>query len=282
MAGLQESLLPIFIEEAEEGLALIQKFVSTWEKAPQFITAEILEEARRAAHTIKGTAGLVKRMQSSAIAKELEELLDSFKADVQCSVTDIDTVINSHAQLVELLSLARAGEPEVAPNVDGERVGFGYHNEKSAEEDSLNASLTADLINDFALPFMMRLHQASTEVDESVKPVCCRFYFGGRQYYLPIEDVVEIAEKEEITILPYGPAYISGLINLRGNVVPVVSLAELEQRKVKFPSTYFLIIAKCGTDLMAFVSDQLPNLSLKAAGHKIDVEKFIEQYSVKA
>lgn len=277
MAGLQESLLPIFIEEAEEGLALIQKLVNTWDDNPQSVSAEILEEARRAAHTIKGTAGLVKRMHSSVIAKELEVLLDGLKADVQLTTGDVDIVREKHGQLSDLLSYAHAGEPEPAFADEEDNVGN--------EEESgvlLEDSLTADLINDFALPFMMKLHQSATTMDETVKPVCCRFFFGGRQYYLPINDVVEISESAQITFLPYGPAYISGLINMRGDVVPVINLAELEHRKITFPNNYFLIIARSGSDLMAFVSDQLPNLNQKTAGHRVDIDEFIEKYSVKA
>ena len=115
-----------------------------------------------------------------------------------------------------------------------------------------------------------------------VKPVCCRFYLGGRQYYISIEDVVEISMGADMTFLPYGPVYISGLISLRGDVIPVIDLAALEQRSMAFPNPVFLVIARCDSDLMAFVSDMLPNLNIKTAGHKIDVSTFLEQHSVKA
>ncbi len=276
MAGLQESLLPIFIEEAAESLALIDKLVQVWEDNPQAITVNILENARRAAHTIKGTAGLVKRMHSSIIAKELEKFLDNLKSGHQVTVSEIDVVRDKHSQLLELLQYAHKGEsePERGDTESAKSIFTGATTPQ--------VSVTSDLINDFALPFMMKLHQASTITDEAVKPVCCRFFYGGRQYYLPIADVVEISEREQITFLPYGPAYISGLISLRGDVIPVINMAELEQRKTLSPNNYFLVIARTDTDLMAFVSDQLPNLSLKTAGHKIDVNKFLEQYSVKA
>lgn len=276
MAGLQESLLPIFIEEAAEGLALINKLVQAWDDNAESVSVDLLEDARRAAHTIKGTAGLVKRMRSSGIAKELEEFLDNLKTASKITANEIDSVRDGYAQLVELLEYARNGEPEPAGG------GKGITKSMSEKADAAQVSVTSDLINDFALPFMMKLHQASTSTDEAVKPVCCRFFYAGRQYYLPIEDVMEISEKEQITFLPYGPSYISGLINLRGDVIPVINMAELEQRNATFPNNYFLVISRTGTDLMAFVSDQLPNLSLKTAGHKIDVNKFLEQHSVKA
>lgn len=272
MAGLQDSLLPIFIEETEEGLSLIQNLILA--ENEDLISAEVLEEARRAAHTIKGTAGLVKRMRSSATAKLLEEFLDNLNV-AGCTLTPDDTekVRQWHLELVEFLQYARDGQPE--PPIQ----------ESYVQDDAVNTLAGTkgdDLINDFALPFMMKLHQANEALDETVKPVCCRFYLGGRQYYIVIEDVVEISESQEITFLPYGPAYISGLISLRGDVIPVIDLAALEGRDNTFPNQYFLVVVRCGTDLMAFVSDSLPNLNLKTAGHKIDVSTFLEQHSVKA
>ena len=44
-------------------------------------------------------------------------------------------------------------------------------------------------------------------------------------YALPIELVREIIEYAEITRVPMMPAYIHGVLNLRGNVVPVLDLA---------------------------------------------------------
>lgn len=44
-------------------------------------------------------------------------------------------------------------------------------------------------------------------------------------YALPIDLVREIIEYAEVTRVPMMPAYIHGVINLRGNVVPVLDLA---------------------------------------------------------
>lgn len=44
-------------------------------------------------------------------------------------------------------------------------------------------------------------------------------------YALPIDLVREIIEYDEVTTVPMMPAFIHGVINLRGNVVPVLDLA---------------------------------------------------------
>ena len=50
------------------------------------------------------------------------------------------------------------------------------------------------------------------------------FDLGNSLYGIEISKVSEINRLEEITVLPKAPAFIEGVINLRGNVVPVIDL----------------------------------------------------------
>lgn len=51
------------------------------------------------------------------------------------------------------------------------------------------------------------------------------FVLGGEVLALPILEVTEIIEYRNLTVVPMMPAFIRGVINLRGRVVPVVDLA---------------------------------------------------------
>ncbi|HET9656205.1 MAG TPA: chemotaxis protein CheW [Kineosporiaceae bacterium] len=51
------------------------------------------------------------------------------------------------------------------------------------------------------------------------------FLLGGEPFALPILDVTEIMEFRALTVVPMMPEFIRGVINLRGQVVPVVDLA---------------------------------------------------------
>lgn len=51
------------------------------------------------------------------------------------------------------------------------------------------------------------------------------FDIGKRSYSLPISIVREIMEYVDVDPIPMVPGFITGAINLRGNVVPVLSLA---------------------------------------------------------
>ena len=48
--------------------------------------------------------------------------------------------------------------------------------------------------------------------------------FGDEQYGIDIKYIDNIVRMQRITRVPNVPAYIKGVINLRGEVVPVVSL----------------------------------------------------------
>lgn len=50
------------------------------------------------------------------------------------------------------------------------------------------------------------------------------FSLGKGHYGVPIENVREIKKVEEITVVPRAPKFIEGVINLRGNVIPVIDL----------------------------------------------------------
>lgn len=58
-----------------------------------------------------------------------------------------------------------------------------------------------------------------------VKLVC--FYLGGQEYAAPITDVKETMLVRPITGVFLTPAWIAGIINLRGDVVAVLDLARL-------------------------------------------------------
>jgi len=57
--------------------------------------------------------------------------------------------------------------------------------------------------------------------------VCVRICVAQEHYALPVEQVLEVAEPGDLAPVPGAPAQIVGVQNLRGQVVPVISLATL-------------------------------------------------------
>lgn len=53
------------------------------------------------------------------------------------------------------------------------------------------------------------------------------FTLGGEEYAVDILKVQEINRMKEITRFPNAPYYVEGVINLRGKVIPIVSLRKM-------------------------------------------------------
>jgi purine-binding chemotaxis protein CheW len=50
------------------------------------------------------------------------------------------------------------------------------------------------------------------------------FYLGNEQYGINIMDVEGIVKIEDVRPLPNAPAYVEGIFNLRGEIIPVINL----------------------------------------------------------
>ena len=64
-----------------------------------------------------------------------------------------------------------------------------------------------------------------TNTQSSEQTQYLTFHLAGEEYAVGILKVKEIIEYGTLTIVPQTPAAVRGVINLRGNVVPVVDLA---------------------------------------------------------
>jgi len=83
------------------------------------------------------------------------------------------------------------------------------------------------------------------------------FRLHKERYGVDIKNVSSISEYVEITKIPTADALIEGVINLRGEIIPVVSL----KRKFNFPdaaadSETRIIIYKSGKNVVGFLVDE--------------------------
>jgi len=117
------------------------------------------------------------------------------------------------------------------------------------------------------------------------EPVCCRFHRAGREYHVPVEYVLEIGEMRRLTRLPLAPDFLVGLINLRGECVPVIDLGRLYMGRSAPPvaeAEARLLIVDAGAETLAFLSEGNPYLSPEAEGEAIEVVDFVRQHRVGA
>lgn len=101
------------------------------------------------------------------------------------------------------------------------------------------------------------------------------FSLKNGNYGIPIENVAEINKMEEITVVPRAPKFIEGVINLRGNVVPIIDLRKRfgmntsEKTKktkiiiVQFNKRQFGLIVDSVSEVLTLASDQIePSLPM--------------------
>lgn len=119
------------------------------------------------------------------------------------------------------------------------------------------------------------------------------FSLGESLYGVPVENVQEVNKLEDITILPKAPKFIEGVINLRGNVVPVIDLrkrfgmAQVNHTKrskiivVLIGKRLFGLIVDAVQEVITLASDQIEPSLPTASGLKAEFITAIGKYNDK-
>ena len=91
------------------------------------------------------------------------------------------------------------------------------------------------------------------------------FELGPIGIFIPSGMVCEVIDMQRIFLLPNAPKELSGLINLRGNLVPVFDLSRLlrvqeenTEGKDKYQDNLYMLIIGSDVKAMAFVIKALP------------------------
>jgi purine-binding chemotaxis protein CheW len=82
------------------------------------------------------------------------------------------------------------------------------------------------------------------------------FRVGSETFGVPIESVHEIVRMMDITSVPDAPAYIEGVINLRGKIIPVIDLRKrFGEKEIKSSKKNRILVAEVGTKMVGLVVD---------------------------
>jgi purine-binding chemotaxis protein CheW len=111
----------------------------------------------------------------------------------------------------------------------------------------------------------------------------CGFKIGGQHFAIPVLEVQEVIKSEQVTRLPLAPVHIKGLINLRGQIVTLVSLRSLFGLDEKENDDSMHIIVKSGDSLFSLMVDEISDvLDLSRKSYedtpstlKDDIKKYI-------
>lgn len=81
------------------------------------------------------------------------------------------------------------------------------------------------------------------------------FKLNDEKYATSINNIASISDYSSITSVPNGPAYIDGLLNLRGDIIPVVNLKKRFSLTEKQMKEKRIIIAKRNEAQIGFLVD---------------------------
>jgi purine-binding chemotaxis protein CheW len=82
------------------------------------------------------------------------------------------------------------------------------------------------------------------------------FVLGKEEYGVDILKVQEIRGYEKVTPLPAAPAYLKGVVNLRGVIVPVIDLrVKFGMANPAYDASTVMVILRIGTRVIGIVVD---------------------------
>src|SRR5512142_842591 len=71
----------------------------------------------------------------------------------------------------------------------------------------------------------------------------CVFRAGRERFCLAVLDVEEVVDWPNVTRVPLAPAFLLGVFNLRGSIVPIVDIAFTEARRADLPPKRVVVAA---------------------------------------
>ena len=96
----------------------------------------------------------------------------------------------------------------------------------------------------------------STVSDELLQLVS--FHIGQEEYGVDITKVQEINRMAEITKVPQAPAYVEGVINLRGKVIPIIDLRKrLGVENKEYDKNTRIVVVDIETEVMGMIVDSV-------------------------
>ena len=88
-------------------------------------------------------------------------------------------------------------------------------------------------------------------------------YMAGEMFGIDIKYVDNIVRMQHITRVPNVPPYIKGVINLRGEVIPVFSLRiKMGLEEIEETKTFRIIILKVEGDMVGIIVDEVREVVL--------------------
>ncbi len=88
------------------------------------------------------------------------------------------------------------------------------------------------------------------------------FWTDNELFGIPISEVVQIISMQEITPLPDFPDYAKGVINLRGNIIPVIDMRiRLKKPEAEYNESTCIIVTSIDDSYIGFIVDTVDEVT---------------------
>ena len=232
---ISPSLLAFF-EEAETHMDEVETALLALEKDSS--NSDYVNELFRTVHSIKGNAGLVGLKEIHTISTVMETMLDKLRKE-KTSVTqkDMDRLFefldNMHTLIEKAAQEAGLETKENSSQAkDEKKESSGPTEKRSSKEKSSDASPKPGEGKNTSQGQREDMIDANAKVQKKKMEAYLTFQLGKERYGVEINKVMEIILNRNITRVPHAKGFVSGIMNLRGMVIPVINA----RLKLKFAS----------------------------------------------
>lgn len=88
------------------------------------------------------------------------------------------------------------------------------------------------------------------------------FWIDGQLFAIPASDVAQIVGMQQITPVPEYPQYAKGIINLRGEIIPVIDVRlRFHRKEAEYGERTCIIIVSIMEQLVGFIVDTVEEVS---------------------
>ncbi len=217
-----------------------------------------------------------------------EELDDQVSASLEEDEKRCDPVAVKRAGEQERPLATVIGTPAIDPFADDPELTTSIENELC---DGLeNSTVSAEQAGTSAVDQVSQEASAQPDLSAAEMPadreqlrqeyVACAFELAGHTYYLPIEQMREIADMPALLPLPLAPPIVRGLINLHGRVIPVIDLSILNPGEGPVGAVKRLVVGEYQGEQLAFLAEGVPLLSVDLIGTKVNLPEFLAEYRI--
>lgn len=102
------------------------------------------------------------------------------------------------------------------------------------------------------------LEELATDIKSELKGKFLTFWTDGQLFGVPIADVVQIIGLQPITPIPEAPMYQTGIINVRGSIIPVIDVRlRFGKALIEYTERACIILSTIQDTQVGFIVDEV-------------------------